>query len=116
MALRGHLKAFRGIVWLLDDLGIIVPLRGFVSLIAPLSTLSDSSGVEVLNALECPVEGLCWVWRIGGQRQRSCASWCQRRQLGCRRGGRLVGTGFFKVVLVSLNQLLKLLFGNLFLF
>ena len=28
----------------------------------------------------------------------------------------LVGAGFFKVVLVSLNQLLKLLFGNLFLF
>lgn len=28
----------------------------------------------------------------------------------------LVGAGFFEVVLVSLNQLLKLLFGNLFLF
>ena len=28
----------------------------------------------------------------------------------------LVGAGFFKVVLVSLNQLLELLFGNLFLF
>ena len=28
----------------------------------------------------------------------------------------LVGAGFFEVVLVSLNQLLELLFGNLFLF